>query len=399
MTEYQGKGAAALSVDHPRCESLQEAIRQAVAASARIGRTRDGQICRCITFRDYMSLCLYHPDHGYYRSGTSRIGRDGDFYTSAYIGDIMGELLAERLALIASQLFPDGRPVEAMDWGGGTGRLGCQMLQTWHRLGEAGRRFCLTVVEDNPEHRRQAGELLGQEILAGNARVISSEQAELEDRQGRSCFVVANELLDAFPVHRVVQEDGRLWEWAVHWEEAGGALESCLTEPSDARLTEWLDRQQVRLAEGQTTEVGLEAAEWTALLAAKLGDAVLVLIDYGDSTAELTGPHRMDGTLLCYEGHRVHNDPFRNPGNQDLTAHVDFDLIRYFASAAGWQEKEYGTQKQFLVNSGILTKLSEHDVADPFHPVVRRNRAIRQLLLSDGMSELFKVHIWVKQNF
>jgi SAM-dependent MidA family methyltransferase len=397
MTAYKGKGAAALSVDQNRYRPLQEAIRQSIQRSIRIGRARDGQACRCITFRDYMSLCLYHPDYGYYRSGTSRVGREGDFYTSAYIGDIMGELLAERLMQIAWELFPDGCSVEAVDWGGGTGRLGRQMLQTWQRLGEAGRRFSLTVVDGNPEHRRQAGELLGQQVAEGKARVISSEQAEAEDWQGRPCIVVANELLDAFPVHRVVQEAGRLWEWGVHWEEEEGALKSCLMEPGDARLTEWLDRQQVRLAEGQTTEIGLEAAEWTASLACKLGKAVLVLIDYGDSTAELTGSHRMDGTLLCYEGHRAHNDPYRNPGEQDLTAHVDFDLIRYLASAAGWREKEYGTQKKFLVDAGVLTKLSEHDISDPFHPVVRRNRAIRQLLLSDGMSELFKVQIWVKQ--
>jgi SAM-dependent MidA family methyltransferase len=396
MTSYIGEGEAALSVERQTSEPLVDIIRDQIEARPRLGRIRDGSDKPCITFRDYMSICLYHPSEGYYRSGEARLGREGDFYTSAYIGDIMGEQLAERLVRLAAERFPGRGPVEAVDWGGGTGRLGSQMLNTWLRLGDEGDRFSLTVVDGDPEHRRQARELLSEQIAAGRARVITVEQAEEEVWRDRQVVVVANELLDAFPVHRVVQNDGRLWEWGVYWDVERQALAPCMTEPSDPRLAEWLGSQGVRLSEGQTTEIGLDGAEWTAQLGSKLGTAILVLIDYGDSTVELTAPHRMDGSLLCYEDHRAHNDPYRSPGRQDLTAHIDFDLIRSFASSAGWREQEYGTQKRFLVESGVLTKLAAHDITDPFHPVVRRNRSIRQLLLSDGMSELFKVQIWIK---
>jgi SAM-dependent MidA family methyltransferase len=123
---------------------------------------------------------------------------------------------------------------------------------------------------------------------------------------------------------------------------------------------------------------------------------MLILIDYGDENSELTAPHRMDGTLLCYAKHRAHNDPYRDAGEQDLTAHVNFSLVRKAAEAAGWREIWYGTQKHFLIESGIMERLSEHQLTDPFHPIVRRNRTIRQLLLSDGMSELFKVQLFLK---
>jgi SAM-dependent MidA family methyltransferase len=343
-----------------------------------------------------MTMCLYHPEHGYYRSGATRLGREGDFYTSAYIGDIMGEQLAERLAGLASEHFSEQGHVEVLDWGGGAGRLSRQMLDAWTRLGGAGGRFRLTLIDGDPEHRRHAAEHLAEHIDAGRARVFSMEQAHAEIWRDRQVIVVANELLDAFPVHRVVQNRGGLWEWGVSWDGVRHRFVPCRMTPTDPRLQQWLSGQRVRLAEGQTTEIGLQAGEWTASLASRFERAVLVLIDYGDSTAELTGSHRMDGTLLCYEGHRAHNDPYRNPGAQDLTAHVDFDLMRQFATEAGWRELDYGTQKRFLVDSGVLAKLTNHHIADPFHPVVRRNRAIRQLLLSDGMSELFKVQIWLK---
>lgn len=375
-------------------EAALKFLKEEIEASKRLGLMPDGSARSCITFRDYMDYALYHPDFGYYRSGTPRVGREGDFYTSANIGEIMGEQLAGWLSRLASDLYPERTPVDVVDWGGGTGRLAGQMLSAWRQAGEAGDRFRVTVVDGNPAHLVRAKETLAEPIAAGRASVMSVEEAG--SWRGRQTIVVANELLDAFPVHRVTCRGGKLREWAVAWDTGENRLASCLTEPSDPGLAAWLERQSVRLAEGQTTEIGLDGAAWLTDLSDRLGSAVIVFIDYGDRTAELTGPHRMDGTLLMYERHQAHADPFRHPGEQDMTAHVDFDLIRDRAARLGWQAHWYGTQKQFLVESGVLGKLVRHDIADPFHPVARRNRAIRQLLLSDGMSELFKVQAWIK---
>ncbi|MFD0672029.1 class I SAM-dependent methyltransferase [Cohnella sp. GCM10027633] len=349
-----------------------------------------------ISFHHYMSLCLYHPEYGYYRSGVSRIGRDGDFYTSAYVGDAMGEQLAESIATMASDSFPGDGPVDVVDWGGGTGKLGAQMLEGWRSLGEAGNRFTLTLIDGNPEHRQEASRRLAPYIAAGSARVAAELPEPLAGRATRPVIVVANELLDAFPVHRIVVKDGAVKEWGVAWDDNAGAPASCLLSDSDRDWAGWLSEHGVTLAEGQTFEVGLDAAEWVRSLADRLPRALLVLIDYGDESAELSAPHRMEGTLLCYAKHRAHDDPYADPGEQDMTAHVNFSHMRQAAEAAGWRQRWYGTQKRFLVESGIMNKLSEHNIADPFHPVARRNRAIRQLLLSDGMSELFKVQIFEK---
>jgi len=371
---------------------LAEEIRRKIRESGRPGRTEDGRQVMCIPFRDYMFLCLYHPKYGYYSGGRIRTGREGDFYTSAYVGGVMGEVLAERLAAMAEERFPGAPRVEVIDYGGGAGRLSRQMLDRWAEMGAAGERFALTLADGNPAHRQAAAALLEPYVREGRARVLSAAEAESENWKDRPVMIVANELLDAFPVIRLACKDGRLWEQGVYAEE-GGSFAFCLTALTDPEASRWLETQMVRLREGQRTEIGLDAARWVAELGGRLGEAVLLVIDYGDCTRELTAEYRMDGTLLCYEKHTASSDPFRHPGGQDITAHVDFDLIRHYAQASGWHEIWYGTQKRFLVESGILEKLAGHGARDPFHPAARRNRAIRQLLLSDGMSELFKVMV------
>jgi SAM-dependent MidA family methyltransferase len=371
-------------------------VRETISASQSTGQTESGKVLSAIPFHQYMTLCLYHHEFGYYRSGTSRIGREGDFYTSAYVGDLMGEQLASELLRLASEWFPDGEPVEVVDWGGGTGRLGRQMMDTWD--GEAGKRFSLTVVENNTIHRLLANEQLNDYIRAGKARVISNEEGESLTLSDHPVMIVANELLDAFPAHRLVKRASRLWEWGVAWEEEGRCFVPCLMDPCDPRLTQWINEAGITLLNNQTIEVNLDAAEWVSKIVNRLNRAILVFIDYGDETEELIAEHRMDGTLLCYYKHRAHNDPYAVPGEQDLTAHVNFSHIRQSAINSGCKELWYGSQKKFLVESGILDKLSSHHLTDPFHPLVRRNRAIRQLLLSDGMSELFKVQVFLKMD-
>jgi SAM-dependent MidA family methyltransferase len=378
-------------------------IRDAIFVSEHRGTTERGQELSAIPFHQYMTYCLYHPEFGYYRSGASRVGREGDFYTSAYIGDLMGGQLAAELRRLAGVWFKDSKAIEVIDWGGGTGRLGRQMLEEWQRIREQGDTsiegsgdFSLTVVEGNAEHRRLACEELAEYIVAGKARVVSSEEGECLSLDEQPVIIIANELLDAFPVYRLVMREGIVWEIGVGWEETDGSFIPCLMKPVNPHLLEWLEKEKISLLPNQTIEVNLDAAEWLTKLASRLRNALIVLIDYGDETEELTAAHRMDGTLLCYYKHQAHNDPYRVPGEQDITAHVNFSYIRQSALHSGLREIEYGTQKKFLIESGILNKLSEHTITDPFHPIVRRNRAIRQLLLSDGMSELFKVQIFLK---
>jgi SAM-dependent MidA family methyltransferase len=402
MITQLGEGVNALVAgfsDSP----LAALIREMIDNSDYSGNTEEGRMLSAIPFHQYMTLCLYHPEFGYYRAGSSRVGREGDFYTSSHIGELMGEQLASELSRLAGEWFPDDDSVEVLDWGGGTGRLSRQMLETWQRAIESAEgketnaeRFVLTIVEGNPEHRRLAREQLADYIEAGKVRVVDCDEGENLRLRDRPVIIVANELLDAFPVHRLTKRGGRLLEWGVACEEEGRRLVPCLMEPSNPRLIEWIIEEGINPIDNQTFELNLDAADWVAKLAGQVERALFVFVDYGDETEELISPHRMDGTFLCYYQHQTNNDPYRIPGEQDMTSHVNFSHIRKSAERAGLRELWYGSQKTFLVESGILEKLSAHAITDPFHPTVRRNRAIRQLLLSDGMSELFKVQIFIK---
>ncbi|UVI32178.1 class I SAM-dependent methyltransferase [Paenibacillus spongiae] len=359
-------------------------------------RAQDGGMkqAECISFRDYMAMCLYDPEDGYYGSGPVRIGRTGDFYTSSAVGTVMGEKLAAYMAeLIASY----GGLAAAAEWGAGTGRLSAHILGAWRKQGYEWLPYMTyAVIDSSPAHLQSARETLGPEkdgpaLLFWRPEEIDSSRLMTDN----PIIIVANELLDAFPVHRVICRDGQLYELGVALRHSSGqeapAFQYAYMPLTDPGIERSLAADGIVLLEGQVTEVNLEAERWIAYIGGRVNRGSLVLIDYGHEARELTASHRMRGSLLCYSGHRAHDNPFLQPGGQDITAHINFTACRRAAEASGWHVAYYGTQKQFLVDHGVLNDLTAHDGTDPFSEAAKRNRSIRQLLLSDGMSETFKV--------
>ncbi|GGG89026.1 class I SAM-dependent methyltransferase [Paenibacillus radicis (ex Gao et al. 2016)] len=358
----------------------------------------DRQPVRCIVFAQYMEFCLYDEKEGYYRSGEVRVGREGDFYTSSYISSVMAECLAASIARYSAC-----KAAEVWEWGAGTGRLSRQLLDVWAGQPAQKRPTRYGIVEDHPGHRGSAAALcreLAMELLHRPLQVIDSEQAmrqrKLSAKKGDAILIFANELLDAFPVHRVQQHRGELVELGVSVSPEG-EFHYVYMPLSDSRLGSWLERDGVQLAEGQQTELNLAAAEWLRALYERIDQGRVIIIDYGHEAAEYTALYRMRGTLLCYSGHQASDSPFQRIGEQDLTAHVPFTPLRREAAEQGWKEVYYGTQKQFLIDNGVFDLLQNDISNDPFSETAKRNRAVRQLLLSDGMSETFKVLILEKE--
>ncbi|ALS27336.1 SAM-dependent methyltransferase [Paenibacillus cisolokensis] len=380
--------------------ALTEKIARIIAESGEAGwkDTRRGPSgpFRCITFARYMQLCLYDDTYGYYRSGRVRIGKDGDFYTSPGIGTAMADVLAS-FVLEAARPFGTA---EVVEWGAGTARLTAQMMAEWSRR-EPGWAEWLrpVIVEDHPAHLAAARNNVASAASGFGtgcaAAFLTSGEAESRGSL-LPAVIIANELLDALPVHRVIRRNGRLYELGVAVDaegESDGRSPFCYVRMplSDERIAASLDADGTVLREGQETEVHLPAGEWLERIARLVPEGVLLIADYGHEAEEYAAAHRMKGTLLCYSRHVVHDDPFLNPGEQDITAHLNFTALRRMAARAGWSESFYGTQQRFLVENGILEALRDHDGTDPFGVTARRNRAIRQLLLSDAMSEAFKV--------
>lgn len=339
-----------------------------------------------LRFRDYMEMCLYDPDGGYYTSDKSKIGREGDFYTSSHIGSILGDVLARYIGRLAS----DQEGIFTVtEWGAGTGRLARQILD---RIREEDpglyARLEYRIAERSPHHRR-----ILQEALSGHDGAICIMETVPPGNYGPG-LVFSNELLDAFPVHRVRRRREVLTELHVGWDPVEGRFFEAELPCTDPAVLEYLDLGRITLRDGQTADLNLEAGRWIKEQAERLQQGTpLVTIDYGDVSEELFGSHRMAGTLMCYKAHKAYDNPYIHAGEQDITAHVDFSCCIRSGLEAGLSDWKLATQKQFLMDNGILELLQQHGGSDPFSPAAKRNRAIRQILLSDSMSELFKVLI------
>jgi SAM-dependent MidA family methyltransferase len=331
-----------------------------------------------------------------------KIGPKGDFYTSSSIGPIMGQMLAAFFLRERERLAGTATSWRIEEWGGGNGRLARHILDEIERLDHPAY-DCLTyaMVEKSGYHRRLQAESLFPhrdrvKIVEAPSHGARNELGEQDDEATDFTIVLANELLDAFPIYLVRRDSEGMKEIGVGWDDRASQFverAESLAEPSVLR---WLADEQVGLQVGQTAEVNLGAGEWIRDRAIRLVNGMIVTIDYGDRSAELYAEHRMNGTLLCYKDHRAYDGPFAYPGEQDMTAHVNFDACIRAGEQAGIDRWTFTTQKQFLVDAGILDRLANTATLDPFSPAARNNRMIRQLLLSDGMSELFKVLVQYK---
>lgn len=348
-----------------------------------------------ITFASYMQSCLYDPEHGYYIRQRDKIGKAGDFYTSSAIGGFMGEMLAAYVCKVILENGWTGREVTLTEWGGGTGQLAEQMIRGLKQADpklHSDLRF--QVVEESPYHRDEIRRRLAP--YADMSTVLTREGYERQEVSGPQ-ILLSNELLDAFPVHRLRMRRGEAMEICVGWDDASGWFREVLEPIRDERLLRYIQDEGIELAEGQIVEVNLNALTWLRDIADRLpAGSIILSIDYGDVSEELFAPHRMNGTFLCYRNHTAYDRPYCYIGEQDMTAHVNFSSLMRIGHEVGLETVAYRTQKQFLIEAGILNRLQQHAGGDPFSKEARANRAIRQLLLSDGMSELFKVLIQQK---
>ena len=300
-----------------------------------------------ITFARFMELALYDPIAGYYRAADVRPGRDGDFLTAPETHPIFGSAIARALDEVWDRLGrPD--PFVLREYGAGTGTLALSVLDQLDRDGSAlARAIRYDPVEIEPRRL---------ETVAGRFRAAGRSGALPRLGTGAAARVVgvalANEVLDALPTHRVVVRDGRLLELLVG--TADGEFAEVDGPPTDVALQARLDADGVTLAEGQRAEVCLALDPWLAEAAAGLERGVLLVIDYGYPARELYDPvRRLDGTLRAYIRHRVHDDPFRHIGRQDLTAHVDTTAVEAAAAGAGLSHLGTTTQAEFLMGLGI----------------------------------------------
>jgi SAM-dependent MidA family methyltransferase len=299
-------------------------------------------------FVRFMELALYDPDGGYYRSADARPGRGGDFLTAPELHPIFGGTLA-RAVEEAWETLGEPDPFVVREHGAGEGALAMAMLQS---LPPAIRYAPVEVDE------RRLATLRDRLESAGLADRL------IEPAQPFDGVVIANEVLDALPVHRVRRRGDRLREVAVDVGD-DDAFAEVEIEPTTPALATHLADEGIQLVDGQTGEICLALDDWLARVAAPLRRGLVVLIDYGYPATELYDPvRRRDGTLRAYIRHQVSDDPYRFVGRQDLTAHVDMTAVERAGHAAGLTTVGITTQAEALMGLGIETRLREIQ-ADP----------------------------------
>jgi SAM-dependent MidA family methyltransferase len=341
-----------------------------------------------ITFADFMRECLYHPTHGYYRK--AEFTRFADYYTSVDVHPIFGRLLARQFCEMWECL---GRPDEFMlvECGAGVGRLAAHILDfSESKLPSFYSALRYVAVERSGARREQAAGRSKRHVEAG----LFAASIEVPARIPAGCLF-SNELLDALPVHRTVVQEGALKEVFVN--SANGSFVDSIAPLSTCAIQQYFATQGVAFQESQQAEAGLEACDWITEVGRRLERGYVLTIDYGHRAAELFDDHHMRGTLLAYQNHRATENYYASPGEQDLTAHVNFTALETWGKQAGLETLGMTSQTSFLLALGRGNEFA--DLYDGRQTELEQARArlqLKTLIYPEGMGERFQVLIQQK---
>jgi SAM-dependent MidA family methyltransferase len=328
-----------------------------------------------IPFSQWMHEALYAPGLGYYAAGLAKLAHReslhvpqaavGDFVTAPELSPAFGYTLARQaFDVIKQQDCP-----AILEFGAGSGQLAHDVLTELAKLGCHPNYFILEVSADLRE--RQQTRL---SPWASQVQWLDKLPSAFEG------VVLANEVLDAMPVHLVGwADDGSVFERGVALQQNQFTWQD---KPANDALTAALTAKMPALP-GYVTEINLAAQYWVAQFSDWLNWGVALVIDYGFTEREYYHPQRTEGTLMCHIQHRSHANPLILPGLQDITAHVDFSAMANAAYDAGLDVMGYTSQARFLLNAGLLEILPS--LSAP------AQTGIDKLLSEAEMGELFKV--------
>jgi SAM-dependent MidA family methyltransferase len=336
-----------------------------------------------LTVAAFMDAALYHPEAGYYARAAQRSGRAGDFFTNVDVGPLFGTLLARQIAEMAHCLdgSPDA-PFDLVEAGAGNGRLSRDILSGLSdEAPDVLARTRLHLVEASPTARLSARDTLGSFV----AHLTTASIDLPETFEG---VLLANELLDAMPVHQVVMHEDGLREMYV--DHSDGRLVLCEGSPSTPRLARYFSDLGIDLEPGWRAEVSLAAIDWIRHAIGNMTRGFALLVDYGHPAAELYSATHSTGTLTSYMRHTspgpepsAASPPWlTSPGEQDLTAHVDFTSVIRAGQAAGAVTLGFMDQT-YLLMALAADRLSMFSVRDRL--------ALKTLLMPGGLGSTMKV--------
>ncbi len=349
-----------------------------------------------LLFSDYMNRCLYEPGLGYYMAGSQKFGADGDFVTAPEVSPLFGAALAAQCTEV---LIVTGGGV--LELGAGSGRLALSVIQS---LDEALWQH-YWIVEPSADLQQRQSQLLKEAL--SDAQFDKVRWLDVLP-VGFTGVILANEVMDALPVERLVRT---ATDFAVEVVSADDAVPLTVTQRSSSTLSD-VDQTSLtdalthierdlgqRWPAGYCSELSPLLGPWIASLADALAQGVVLLIDYGYPRREFYLEERTQGTLQCFYRHHAHNDVTFWPGLQDITAHVDFTAVIEAGDAAGLELLGYTTQAAFLFGCGLdeiaASRSAVWGERDTDSPAARiqHQQAINRLTLPGEMGERFQVMV------
>ncbi len=340
-----------------------------------------------IPFVRWMESCLYHPEFGYYQA-EARIGKEGDYFTSPCVSPVFGYLVAKQLAQM--QEFLGGEVFDVLEMGGGRGFL-CNDVLHWAQENRPSfyQKLRYFLIETSPHFLKDQKTRLAREEQQGKVFWIPPERFWTEDDRFEGCFV-SNELIDAFPVHRVMLEQGVLKELYITHRD--GRFEETWQRPSSPELSSYFEWMGIGLHESQRAEVNLHALDWMRKAAQALTRGFVLTIDYGALAEELYSPYRMEGTLRSYFRHRISENPLERPGEQDITCHVNFTALIRKGEESGLRLTGFVPQYRFLLGLGFLQEVERMERGLSELDALKMRLSLKHLIEPErGMGEVFKV--------
>ena len=281
-----------------------------------------------IRFVDFMTMALYDPQQGYYSKSTRQVGREGDFFTSVSVGPLFGQLLARRFAAEWRQL---GKPDRwrITECGAHDGRLALDILDTLAEIQPQALNALEYAIAEPLGTLRSAQ----RKMLEPHLRVLRqiTDARELDALPG---IVFGNELLDALPCH-LVEFRNLQWHDCAVTSKDGDELAWTLLPIADPALLTALEKIGKNFPDGYRTEVRTHHESLLAPLAANLKPGTMIWIDYGFERRDYYHPGRRHGTLRTFDRHQAGENPLTEPGNIDISAHVDFTAVAEAATGLG----------------------------------------------------------------
>lgn len=336
-----------------------------------------------ITFHDWMKAALYDRDGGYYqRADRQRWGRAGDYRTSPERSELFAETFTRYFVKLASE-----GELTIIESGAGDGSFAAGVLRTLRN--QFPTHFAETryvVYELSDDARRRAEERLGE---FGERVQFCSDWDQVSVSSG---IYFSNELIDAFPVHRVVMSDEGLSELYVAVDSSGEFVEA--TGPmSTPRLAEFINEYSIELAQEQVIEINLAIEDWLSAVSEKLEKGFLITVDYGAEATELYDAMlRPEGTLRGFSNHAFVDNLLAVPGEYDLTTTVNWTQVKNVGEKFGWKVIEFATQDKFLLNAGLPEQLQYRlSRAATGAERVALTTGARDMILPGGMASSFQV--------